>query len=127
MLSATAADRRLALAVALGGTAGTTLRLATVSIVESPSGTWPVATFVVNMIGTLLLATLVGYNVQPETRALLGTGLSGALTTFSTMQLELVSLARTSPPRAATYLIASVGLGLVLARVGISRGRAWQR
>jgi CrcB protein len=47
-------------------------------------------------------------------RPLLGTGFCGALTTFSTLQVELIRLARDGrTPLAAAYLAASVGAGLV--------------
>jgi fluoride exporter len=53
---------------------------------------WPWATFAANLVGTALLGyfvTRLQERLPPSTfrRPLLGTGLCGALTTFSTLQL----------------------------------------
>jgi CrcB protein len=57
-------------------------------------GAWPWATFIVNLVGAALLGwfvTRLGERLPPATyrRPFLGTGICGALTTFSTLQLEL--------------------------------------
>lgn len=56
---------------------------------------------------------------------MLGAGLCGGLTTFSTLQVEAIELARDGHPGlAAAYLAASVGGGLALASgvLRIARG-----
>jgi CrcB protein len=76
-------------------------------------------TLVVNIVGTLLLgyfATRLQERLAPSTyrRPLLGTGFCGALTTFSTFQVELIKLARHGELGiAAGYLCASFAAGLV--------------
>ena len=80
---------------------------------------WPWATFVENVVGTLLLgyfATRLQERLPPSTlkRPLLGTGFCGALTTFSTFQLELVKLTRHGAAgTAAAYAATSIGSGLL--------------
>ena len=82
-------------------------------------GSWPWATFVANVAGTLLLGYFVTrlqerLPVSAYRRPLLGTGLCGALTTFSTMQVEVLRMlgaGRTG--LAVVYVLASIGVGFV--------------
>jgi|SRR5690349_17293674 len=65
-------------------------------LAHSPTS-WPWATFIVNVVGTFMLgyfATRLQERLPLSSyrRPLLGTGLCGTLTTFSTMQLELVRM-----------------------------------
>lgn len=92
----------------------------------------PWTTLLVNLLGTALLGyfvTRLQERLPPSTfrRPLLGTGFCGALTTFSTLQIELIRLARDGHAGlAAAYLCTSVGGGLVvvhLATVLTRRGR----
>ena len=60
-------------------------------------GKWPWATFLVNIVGAFALGYLSTrlperLPVSAYRRPLLGTGFCGALTTFSTMQLELLRM-----------------------------------
>ena len=64
---------------------------------DGSSGAWPWPTFAVNVLGALLLgyfATRLQERLPPTRyrRPLLGTGLCGALTTFSTVQIELLRM-----------------------------------
>lgn len=64
-----------------------------------PGHGFPYATLTANLVGTALLAwfaTRLQERLPPSTyrRPLLGTGLCGALTTFSTLQVELIHLGR---------------------------------
>ena len=77
-------------------------------------GQWPWATFAVNIAGALMLGYFVTrlqerLPVSTLRRPLLGTGLCGALTTFSTVQVELLRMADSHDyGLAAGYLLASV-------------------
>lgn len=110
---------RLAAAVFAGGVAGALLRAGLARALPWHGDGWPWATFVVNVAGTLLLgylATRLQERLPPSTyrRPLLGTGFCGALTTFSTFQLELIDLTRHGATATAVgYALASVLLGLV--------------
>jgi fluoride exporter len=84
----------------------------------SADGTrWPWVTFAVNLVGAFLLgyfATRLQERLPLSAyrRPLLGTGFCGALTTFSTMQLELVRMFDAGRyGLAAGYTAASLALG----------------
>ncbi|MEL6824347.1 MAG: fluoride efflux transporter CrcB, partial [Calditrichota bacterium] len=57
---------------------------------------FPVGTFIVNIVGCLVLGILYGISTPllnyPNLRLFLATGLLGALTTFSTFSLETITL-----------------------------------
>lgn len=122
---------RLQLAIFAGGAGGALARAGLARAFPWPGHGWPWVTFSVNVVGTLLLGyfvTRLQERLPPSTfrRPLLGTGLCGALTTFSTLQIELIKLARHGEVAlAAVYLLASVAAGLVgmyLASVLTRRG-----
>jgi fluoride exporter len=84
-------------AIACGGALGALARVGLVQALPGSAGTWPWATFGANMLGALLLGYLVTrlqerLPISTLRRPLLGTGLCGALTTFSTLQLELLQM-----------------------------------
>ena len=85
-------------AIFAGGVAGGLARSGLAEALPADAGAWPWATFVVNLGGAFLLGWLVTRLQErlPQSaykRPLLGTGVCGALTTFSTLQLQLVELA----------------------------------
>ncbi len=85
-----------ALLVALGGGLGAPARYLIDQKVQSwHHGRIGWGTFTVNVIGSLLLGALAGsaqVAVQPWIFTLCGTGVCGALTTFSTLGLETLRL-----------------------------------
>ncbi|HVU79544.1 MAG TPA: fluoride efflux transporter CrcB [Gaiellaceae bacterium] len=86
-------------AIAAGGVAGALARALPEHLWPASGHGWPWTTFAVNTVGTLLLgyfATRLQERLPPSTyrRPLLGTGLCGALTTFSTLQVEALTLWR---------------------------------
>ena len=91
------ADLRELAAIFAGGFAGALARAGLVEALPHSAGQWPWATFVVNVVGAFALGyfvTRLQERLPPSAyrRPLLGTGLCGALTTFSTMQLELLRM-----------------------------------
>jgi CrcB protein len=110
---------RLQAAIVVGGAAGALARAGLAEAFPWDAHGWPWVTFAVNIVGTLLLgyfATRLQERLAPSTyrRPLLGTGFCGALTTFSTFQVELITLARHGELGiAAGYLCASIAAGLV--------------
>jgi CrcB protein len=93
-----AIDRSELLAIACGGAIGALIRVGVAQAVPASAGSsWPWATFAVNIAGALMLGYLVTrlqerLPVSTLRRPLLGTGLCGALTTFSTVQVELLRM-----------------------------------
>lgn len=88
---------RLELAtVGAGGAFGALGRIGLEQAWPAAPGSWPWATFAVNILGAFLLGSLMtGLRHGPvsiPTYRLLGTGFCGALTTFSTMQIELLQM-----------------------------------
>ena len=107
-------DRRELGAIFVGGALGALLRAGLAEAFPPTAGEWPWATFLVNLAG----AALLGYwfTTLPHTsyrRPLLTTGFCGALTTFSTVQLELVEMIDAGRlPLAIAYIAASLAAGL---------------
>jgi CrcB protein len=82
-----------------------------------------VATRAVNAVGCALLGFVTGRVRSTLGRALIGAGLSGALTTFSGFAVETVTLVEQSALAAGAYLCASLASGTVCAVIGLRLGR----
>jgi len=109
-------------AVFAGGFAGALARAGLVEALPHAADQWPWATFVVNVAGSLLLGWVVV--ARERWRPLVGTGFCGALTTFSTFQVQLVELGDDGHvPLAAAYLAVSVACGLLAAAAGAGVAR----
>jgi fluoride exporter len=112
-------DRRELAAIFLGGAIGALARYGLADALPHDPGTWPWATFAVNIAGALALGyltTRLQERLPPSAyrRPLLGTGLCGALTTFSTMQVELLQMLDAGEAGlAASYAAASLAAGLL--------------
>jgi CrcB protein len=104
-------DRHVILAVFAGGFVGALLRTGLAEAAAAERGSWPWTTFAVNVVGAFLLG-LVVTRLTPERRPLLGAGFCGALTTFSTLQLEVLwMLDAGRGALALLYMAASVAAG----------------
>jgi CrcB protein len=126
------ADRRELAAIFIGGCAGALARALLGEALPHAAGEWPWATFGANVGGAFLLGwltTRLQERLPPSAyrRPLLGTGLCGALTTFSTLQLELLGMLDADRAAlAAAYAGASLAAGCVaiaLATNLVRRGR----
>ena len=110
-------DRRELAAVFAGGVVGALARAGLGELLPHARGTWPWATFAVNVAGTALLGWAITrlqerLPLSAYRRPLLGTGVCGALTTFATMQLELLQmLDHHRPGLALAYAAASLSAG----------------
>ena len=90
-------DNRELAAVFAGGAVGTIARAAVGTLAVADPGRWPWPTFTVNIVGAFLLGYLVTRLLERlplsrYRRPILGTGLCGGLTTFSTMQVETIKM-----------------------------------
>jgi fluoride exporter len=90
-------DRRELAAIFAGGVIGALARGLLADALPSGPGQWPWATFVANLAGAVLLGYFVTrlqerLPLSSYRRPFLGTGVCGALTTFSTMQIELLRM-----------------------------------
>ena len=113
--------------VGLGGFIGASMRYATGLFVGRfiTDAQFPYGTFVVNMLGCLLIGFLAGLTDSREllndtSRAFVFTGMLGAFTTFSTFSYETMGLfqnGQTSP--ALTNLVLQIILGLLAVWGGI--------
>jgi fluoride exporter len=112
-------DGRELAAIFAGGFLGALARVLLLQAAPVPPGAWPWSTFAANVPGTLLLGYAVTrlqerLPVSAYRRPPLGTGLCGAFTTLSTMQLEVLRmLAAGRAGLAAVYVLASVVVGLL--------------
>jgi CrcB protein len=111
------ADRREIAAIFAGGALGTLLRAALAEAFPHPPTTWPWPTFAVNIVAAFLLGYFVTrlqerLPLSAYRRPLLGTGLCGGLSTFSTMQVEILKMISTGDwGLAAGYTAASIAAG----------------
>lgn len=90
-------DRRELAAVFVGGAVGTVARAALAEGFPQPPDAWPWPTFAANVFAALLLGYFITrlqerLPLSSYRRPLLGTGLCGGLSTFSTMQVELLRM-----------------------------------
>lgn len=115
------------LLVGAGGAVGTALRFGITVIMPSVHG-FPVPTLTVNVVGALILGLLLeslaelgpDHGLSRRLRLGLGTGLLGGFTTYSTLAIDSVTLALTSPVAALAYGLGTVTLGAVASITGIA-------
>lgn len=118
------------LLVITGAVVGAPLRYLTDRAVQLKHDTvFPWGTLVVNVTGCLILGLLTGAaaagHASPHLQLLLGTGLCGALTTYSTFSYETLRLTETGAGfYAAANVVASVTAGLGAAFAGVALAQA---
>ena len=79
----------------------------------------PEGTLIVNLSGALLLGLLAGASVEGDARLVLGAGLLGSYTTFSTWMVETQRIDEAGKRQiAVTNIVLSVVLGLAAAALG---------
>jgi CrcB protein len=111
----------------LGGGLGSVARyLVGVGAMRTFGPGWPYGTFIVNIAGGLLMGGLVGVLAhrggadQDRWRVLIGVGMLGGFTTFSSFSLETaLMIERRSYGQAASYAGASVFLAIGALFVGL--------
>ncbi|MET7286630.1 fluoride efflux transporter CrcB [Streptomyces sp. NPDC005573] len=120
------------LLVVLGAVVGAPMRYLTDRAVQARHDSLlPWGTFAVNVVGCLILGLLTGAAsagaAGPHLQLLLGTGLCGALTTYSTFSWETLRLTESGAGLyAAANAVVSVGAGLGAAFAGAAlAGAVW--
>ena len=108
--------------VALGGALGSVCRylLSGINTISFPWGT-----FVVNILGSLLIGLLIGMvsrgSISPEMKLLLVTGFCGGFTTFSTFANESFAIMKAGDILlSALYIGVSVAIGILAVWVGMT-------
>ena len=111
------ADGRTIAAIFAGGALGTLARAALAEAFPGSATSWPWPTFAVNIVAAFLLGYFVTrlqerLPLSSYRRPLLGTGVCGGLSTFSTMQVEILKMISAGDwGLAAGYTAASVAGG----------------
>ena len=118
------------LAVAVGGAIGSMLRYGIGQLTTNVLGTTPVlATFTVNVSGSFLLGifyTLCNDRLVTsiELRVLIGVGLIGGYTTFSTFSFETIRLIESGESiKAIANILTNLLFGIGAAYLGILMGK----
>lgn len=118
------------LLAAVGGGLGALARWAVAEALPHEPGGWPWATLLVNLAGCALLGLLLGlllarFPDRTWLRPLLGTGVLGGFTTFSTFAVETVQAADAGAWAVTVgYVAVSVLGGVLAAAGGLVLGRA---
>ena len=111
------ADAREIAAIFAGGALGTLARAGLAEAFPHSATQWPWPTFAVNVVAAFLLGYFVTrlqerLPLSSYRRPLLGTGLCGGLSTFSTMQVEILKMIEAHAwGLAVAYAAASIAAG----------------
>lgn len=122
-------DRRELAAIFAGGFVGAVGRAELAHVFPVGTGGWPWATFIANVVGAFALGYFTTrlqerLPLSSYRRPLLGTGFCGALTTFSTMQLELLQMLDGGLlALASAYALVSIMAGFVAVAVATNTVR----
>ena len=110
------------LLVGLGGGIGSMIRYGSnVAIGNKP---FPLATLLINIVGSLLIGAVIGLSIKNETfsnnwKLFLATGICGGFTTFSAFSLENMGLLQSGRIGIAlTYIIISVVAAVIASFLG---------
>lgn len=118
------------LLVGSGGFVGTLCRYGLSEIVPPPASGFPAAILFINLVGCLFLGWFLTYglrstHISAETRLLIGTGFTGAFTTFSTFTVDTLRLSSHGQVFVAViYVVLSVVGGLLMSLIGVWLGRS---
>ena len=108
------------LLVAVGGALGSMARYGSgVLIGKVWDATFPLATMLINIVGSLAMGLFIGYLVratpswQADARLLVAVGIFGGFTTFSSFSLDTISMMeRGDIGQALLYVVLSVVVGI---------------
>jgi fluoride exporter len=107
----------------LGGVGAVARFLVSATVARRSAGWFPYGTLVVNLSGSVLLGLIAGLALHGDALTLVGGGLLGSYTTFSTWMLDSERLAEHHSDRAlAANLVGSLLLGLAAVALGRALG-----
>jgi fluoride exporter len=115
--------------VFVGGALGSTLREFIMLMVPNLADGFPLDILVANLVATFLLALVTALHrrqiVSDKTNMLIGTGIMGGLSTFSSFAygaVVLMSASTASAVVASFYVVISLVLGYIAVAVGLKLG-----
>ena len=115
--------------IALGGVLGSEGRLALGLALPHAPGSWPLATLLINVSGSFVLAALMVVVTELTSphrllRPFLGVGVLGGYTTFSTAEIDVEQMLRVGRPLLAVgYLLGTLVAALLAAWLGATLAR----
>lgn len=121
--------------VIVGGAAGTAVRFVLVDALPSVSG-FPVPVLAINLLGAFALGFLLDVlarlgpdeGTRQRLRLLLGTGVLGGFTTYSTLSVDTVTLLHNGHPvEAVVYSLGTLVFGALATLAGIALGSTLHR
>ena len=119
------------LLVGIGGAIGAMGRYGTGVALGRVAGDFPLATMLINIVGSLCMGLLVGWlarttpDAQQEIRLFVAVGVLGGFTTFSSFSLDtIVLIERGEIAQAAFYVLASVIVSVAALAAGLWLVRA---
>ena len=113
------------LLVFIGGGLGSGIRYIISKYLNSSIGSFPIGTFTVNIIGSLIIGLVLGYAAKENSLTqnqvlLIATGFCGGFTTFSAFAQENFELLKTGDiMQFSIYTIGSILVGLLAVFVGL--------
>jgi CrcB protein len=119
----------LVIAVFVGGALGATLRELTMLMVPNLADSFPLDILVANLVAAVLLGLVTALHrrqiVSEGAEMLVGTGIAGGLSTFSSFvygAVVLMSASTASAVVASVYVVISLVLGYIAVIVGLKLG-----
>lgn len=110
------------IAVGFGAAIGAVLRYGINRFFERKPHPFPKATLLINLSGALILGILAGLQIDQQVYLLLGTGIMGGYTTFSTMTIELFTLLKSNRQLFYLYFLSTYVVGLTASFIGLMIG-----
>ncbi|MDN4607820.1 fluoride efflux transporter FluC [Sporosarcina highlanderae] len=111
------------LIIGAGGFIGAVIRYIVSGKFNKGGSTLPYGTLIVNLAGSLLIGFVVGLDVPRLLTLLLVSGFAGALTTFSTLNKELLQLwTGKRKKQFFSYIFLTYGVGILMAFIGFIIG-----
>jgi CrcB protein len=97
------------------------------AVQDRTAGVFPFGTLTVNVVGSVILGVVAGVAIHhagaATTRAIVGTGFCGGLTTWSTASWETVRLAEVGSTKAAvTFTLVNLAASLAAGAIGLAIG-----